>query len=153
MLKITAKGASVRTFEIPLIEVTTEKPPIDQLAFEGSVSMNSELFDAGVSDAEVIGDSIILEAGPEGFIMRAKGDVRSANLELKKNDKGLLKLETKGKIKAQYPLEYLKKMMKAGKVAKHLTVEFSNDYPLRLTFKTIDKMSLSFILAPRVSED
>jgi len=153
MLKITAKGASTRTFEIPLIEVTTEKPPIDQLAFEGSVSMNSELFDAGVSDAEVIGDSIILEAGPEGFIMRAKGDVRSANLELKKNDKGLLKLETKGKIKAQYPLEYLKKMMKAGKVAKHLTVEFSNDYPLRLTFKTIDKMSLSFILAPRVSEE
>lgn len=153
MLRITAKGASTRTFEIPLIEVTTEKPPIDQLAFEGSVSLNSELFDAGVSDAEVIGDSVILEAGPEGFSMRAKGDVRSANLELNKNDKGLLKLETKGKIKAQYPLEYLKKMMKAGRVAKHLTVEFSSDYPLRLTFKAIDKMSLSFILAPRVSEE
>jgi len=153
MLRITAKGASTRTFEIPLIEVTTEKPPIDQLAFEGSVSLNSELFDAGVSDAEVIGDSVILEAGPEGFSMRAKGDVRSANLELNKNDKGLLSLETKGKIKAQYPLEYLKKMMKAGRVAKHLTVEFSSDYPLRLTFKAIDKMSLSFILAPRVSEE
>jgi len=153
MLRITAKGASTRTFEIPLIEVTTEKPPIDQLAFEGSVSLNSELFDAGVSDAEVIGDSVILEAGPEGFSMRAKGDVRSANLELNRNDKGLLSLETKGKIKAQYPLEYLKKMMKAGRVAKHLTVEFSSDYPLRLTFKAIDKMSLSFILAPRVSEE
>ncbi len=153
MLKITAKGASTRTFEIPLIEVTTEKPPVDQLAFEGNISLNSELFDQGVADAEVIGDSVILEAGPEGFSMRAKGDVRSSNLELKKNDKGLLKLETKGKIKAQYPLEYLKKMMKAGKVAKHLTVEFSSDYPMRLSFKAIDKMSLSFILAPRVSED
>jgi len=153
MLKITAKGTSTRTFEIPLIEVTTEKPPVDQLVFDGTVSLSSDLFDQGVADAEVIGDSIILEASNEGFSMRAKGDVRSSNLELDKNDKGLLKLEIKGKIKAQYPLEYLKKMMKAGKVAKHMTVEFSSDYPLRLTFKTIDKMSLSFILAPRVSEE
>jgi len=44
-------------------------------------------------------------------------------------------------------------MVKAGKIAKHVTLEFSNDYPLRMTFKSIDKMSLSFILAPRVSED
>lgn len=151
--RITAKGESTRTFEIPLIEVTTEKPPVDQLAFESNISLNSELFEEGVADAEVIGDSVILEAGPEGFSMRAKGDVRSANLELKKNDKGLLKLETKEKIKAQYPLEYLKKMIKAGKVAKHVTLEFSNDYPVRITFKTLDKMSLSFILAPRVSEE
>jgi DNA polymerase III sliding clamp (beta) subunit (PCNA family) len=107
----------------------------------------------GVADAEVIGDSVILEADAEGFTMKAKGDVRSSNFELKKNDKGLLKLETKKALKAQYPLEYLKKMVKAGKVAKHVTLDFSSDYPLRLTFKSIDKMSLSFILAPRVSED
>ena len=152
-LKIVAKGSGTRTFEIPMIEVTTEKPHIDQLAFDGSISINSELLEEGVADAEVIGDSVILEASAEGFVIRAKGDVRSANLELKKDDKGLLKLETKKALKAQYPLEYLKKMVKAGKIAKNVTLEFSNDYPLRMTFKSIDKMSLSFILAPRVSED
>lgn len=152
-LKITAKGASMRTFEIPLIEVTTEKPPIDQLVFESVVSLNSELFEQGIADAELIGDSVIIETSQDGFCMRAKGDVRSSSLELKKNDKGLLKLEAKGAAKAQYPLEYLKKMAKAGKVAKHVTLEFNSDYPMRLTFKAIDKMSLSFILAPRVSEE
>jgi proliferating cell nuclear antigen len=153
MLKITAKGSSTRTFEIPLIEVSTEKPPIDQLSFEGSIAMSSELFEEGIADAEVIGDSVILEAGPEGFSMRAKGDVRSSNLDIGKNDKGLLKLDFKEKVKAQYPLEYLKKMIKAGKIAKHLTIEFSNDYPIRLTYKVIDKAQLSFVLAPRVSEE
>jgi proliferating cell nuclear antigen len=153
MLKITAKGSSTRTFEIPLIEVSTEKPPIDQLAFDGSISMNSDLFSDGIADAEVIGDSVIIEANSEGFSMRAKGDVRSSNLEVGKNESGLLKLEVRDKIRAQYPLEYLKKMVKAGKVANNVTIDFSSDYPLRMTFKAIDKMSLSFILAPRVSEE
>jgi hypothetical protein len=31
-----------------------------------------------------------------------------------------------------------------------MVLEFGNDYPLRLGFKSIDKMQLSFILAPRV---
>jgi len=130
-----------------------EKPPIDQLQFKTKIELDSGIVEEGIADAEIIGDSIVMEAGPETFRMHAKGDVSSAQLELAKDDKSLLKLESAEAAKSQYPLEYLKKMIKANKLSKQLSLEFGTDYPMRMSFKAIDKMQLSFILAPRVSED
>ncbi len=152
-LTMTIKGSSTRKFEIPLVDVKTDKPPIDQLNFVTKLEIDPEIIEQGISDAEIIGDSIIMEAGPESFRMHAKGDVSSAQLEMLKSDKGLLKLEASEATKAQYPLEYMKKMIKAGKLAKQMSIEFGTDYPMRMSFKSLDKMQLSFILAPRVSED
>ena len=84
--------------------------------------------------------------------MHAKGDISSAKLEMKDKDKGLLGIETQQAIKGRYPLEYLRKMAKAAKLSNQMTLEFGTDYPMRLAFQIIDKMKLSFILAPRVEE-
>ncbi len=149
-LKITIRGNGVRNFEVPLLDVKTEKPPVDKLAFTTKVELESKIVEEGISDADIIGDSVILEANPSAFKMSAKGDVSSACLELGKQDKGLLDLKSEANSRAQYPLEYLKKMIKAGKISEQMVVEFGNDYPLRLGFKSIDKMQISFILAPRV---
>ena len=149
-LKITIKGSGIRTFEIPLLDVKTEKPPVDKLAFTSKIELESSIVEEGISDADIIGDSVIMEASPSSFKMSAKGDVSSAYLELTKQDKGLLDLRVTANVRAQYPLEYLKKMIKAGKISEQMILEFGNDYPLRLGFKSIDKMQLSFVLAPRV---
>jgi len=152
-LRIIIEGNSTRIFEIPVIDVNIEKPPIDQLNFSGQIEMASRVFEEGISDAEIIGDSVVLEAGPENFKMYAKGDISSAHLEMKKKDSDILKHTVQSPIKSQYPLEYLKKIIKAAKLSKNMVLEFGNNYPLRITFKDIDKMQLSFILAPRVSEE
>ncbi len=151
-LRIKVLGGGTRTFEIPLIDVKVEKPPIDQLQFSGSVEIDSKVLEEGVADAELIGDSIVLEAGPESFKMMAKGDISSTELEIKKGEGGLTNLTVKQPIKSQYPLDYLKKMRKASKLSSNLLLEFGPDYPMRITFRAIDKIALNFILAPRVQE-
>jgi len=152
-LKITLEGSGTRIFEIPIIETKIEKPPVDQLSFGGKIDVETSAIEEGVSDAEVIGDSIVFEAEKDDFRMYAKGDVSSAELLMKKGKGSLLDMKVTKAIKSQYPLDYLKKMIKVGKLSKQLTLEFGTDYPMRLSFKTIDKMNLSFILAPRVSDD
>ena len=149
-LKIESNGA--RTFEIPLIDVKTEKPPIEQLKFPASVELESSVMEEGIADAELIGDSVIIEAGPGVFKMLAKGDISSTQLELKQGETGLIGLNVKEAVRAQYPLDYLKKMIKAAKLSSKLQLEFGTDYPMRLVFKEMDKIQLSFILAPRVQE-
>ena len=149
-LKITIKGDGVRVFEIPLLDIKAEKPPVDKLAFTSKIELESKIVEEGISDADIIGDSIVIEANPSAFRMSAKGDVSSAYLELTKQDKGLLDLKVTTNVRSQYPLDYLKKMIKVGKISEQMVLEFGNDYPLRLGFKSIDKMQLSFILAPRV---
>ncbi len=152
-LRLTIQGNGKRTFELPLLDISMEKPPIDQLNFSGKVQMESGIFEEGVADAEIAGDSIVFEAEPSGtFRMHAQGDVSSTKLEMKNEDSSLLGVETQQPLRGRYPLEYLKKMAKAAKLANQMTMEFGTDYPMRLTFQVIDKMKISFILAPRVEE-
>jgi proliferating cell nuclear antigen len=151
-LKITVEGNGRRVFEIPLLDIKDEKPPVDQLTFAGRIELESSVMEDGIADAEIVGDSVIFEASPEIFRIYSKGDVSSAELEMGKKDAGMLKLHATGNIKARYPLEYLKKMVKASKLSKQAVLEFGNDYPMRLEFKAVDKAHLSFILAPRVEE-
>lgn len=152
-LKITVKSTGLRTFEIPLIDIKTEKPPVDQLSFKNRIEMDTDVFEEGIADADVIGDSVFIETDADSFRMYSKGDVSSTRLELSKKDKAILKFESKDPAKAQYSLEYLKKMVKAAKISKNILVEFGADYPLRISVSKLDKLSLSFILAPRVSEE
>jgi len=151
-LNITIRGDGVRTFEVPLIETKTEKPPIDQLKFNSKIELHSDVFNEGIEDADVIGDSVILEADKGVFKMYSRGEISSTELAIEEKDRGLLKIETASNIKARYPLEYLKKMIKAGKLSKNLILEFGTDYPMRISFVSLDKMQLSFVLAPRVEE-
>ncbi len=151
-LKITVEGNGKRSFEIPLLDIKDEKPPVDQLNFTGRVELESSIMEDGIADADIIGDSVIIEATPETFRISAKGDVSSAELEMLKKDSGMLKLHAPQAIRSRYPLEYLKKMVKAAKLSKHTVLEFGNDYPMRLEFSAVDKVHMSFILAPRVEE-
>jgi len=151
-LKITVEGNGKRAFEIPLLDIKDEKPPIDQLNFAGRVELESSIMEDGIADADIVGDSVIFEATPEFFRIYSRGDVSSAELEMAKKDSGMLKLHAPNTVRARYPLEYLKKMVKASKLSKQAVLEFGNDYPMRLEFKAVDKAHLSFILAPRVEE-
>lgn len=152
-LEIIVEGNGRRRFELPLLDIKTEKPPIEQLNFPGKIELETKVLEDGIADADVVSDSVVLEAGADTFRMRAKGDVSSAELELKKGDNGLLNITAQSSIKARYPLEYLKKMVKASKLSKQAIIEFGTDYPMRIEFKAIDKVILKFVLAPRIESE
>jgi proliferating cell nuclear antigen len=152
-LEIVLENASRRRFVLPLLDLSQEEvPPVDQLEFTSKAQLNPRILESGVADAEVVSDSVLFEATPTRFGMRAEGDISSAQLELEKGNEALMELKADGEVKARYPLDYLKKMIKAAKIAESIVVEWGQDYPMRLSFKAMDKVSLTFILAPRVSE-
>jgi proliferating cell nuclear antigen len=152
VLQVVIKGKGTRRFEIPLLNIPTEKPPVEQLKFKGKIEIDSSILEEGITDADIVDDSIVFEGEPHAFKIWAKGDVNSSQLELKKGEEGLDKIEVLEPLRSRYPLEYLKKMIKASKFSDKVLLEFSNDYPLKMVFKDIDKIHLSFVLAPRVEE-
>lgn len=153
-LQVVIEGASKRRFLVPLLDLSVEEiPPVNQLEFKSKVQLKSDVLQSGISDAEIIGDSIILEATPERFGMIADGDVSKAELELTKDNASLIELSVPSEMKARYALDYLKKMAKAAKLSDSVTIEHGQDYPMRISFAAGDKVRLSFILAPRVTED
>jgi proliferating cell nuclear antigen PCNA len=152
-LQVTIEGTSKRRFLVPLLDLGEEEiPPVDQLEFKSKVQIKTEALQNGLSDAEIIGDSIIFDSSPNRFGMVSEGDVSKFDLELVKGDPALVELTTTVSSRARYALDYLKKMAKAAKMSDIVTLEHGQDYPLRMGFAAGEKAMLRFILAPRVQE-
>jgi len=154
-LEITMKNSSVRKFTVPLLDINQEEiPPINQLDFKAKAKIKSDILKSGIEDADIVGDSVVLEATKNSFAMRASGDITSTELMLEKGNESLLDISITGEpVKSRYPLDYLKKMIKAAKLSSDINIRWSKDYPMRMDFASVDKVSLGFVLAPRVSED
>ena len=61
-----------------------------------------------------------------------------------------MQLTVADQVRATYSAEYLKKMARAAVLADTVLVQFSKDYPMRLDFRSLNKLQMSFILAPRI---
>lgn len=153
-LKVTMKNSSVRRFTIPLLEISKEEiPPIDKLNFNAKAKIKADVLKYGIEDGDVVSDSIVFGATKDKFNLKATGDITSSELTLKKGNESLLDLKVTGDVISRYPLDYLKKMMKASKLANEMTLQWSKDYPIKIGFKDVDRMELNFVLAPRVQEE
>jgi proliferating cell nuclear antigen len=153
-LEVLIENSSKRRFVVPLLDLSKEEvPPIDQLEFTAKAIIKPDVIQSGIEDAEIIADAVLFETSGNKFIMKAEGDVSKAELELERGDEALIDLKADGEIRSRYPLGYLKKMIKASKIADSVSIQFGQDYPMKLEFKAGDKASLTMILAPRVSEE
>jgi proliferating cell nuclear antigen len=153
-LHIEIVNESKRRFTLPILDLTKEEVPrVDQLVFSAKTEIKPEVFQSGIDDAEIVSDAVLIKVSPSKFSMLAEGSVSRAELELEKGNASLLSLVADSEIRSRYPLDYLKKMTKAARIADTVSIALGQDYPMRLTFKAGDKCSLQFVLAPRVSEE
>jgi len=152
-LRLTLKGDSTRTFNISLLNLEDQEQKIPKLDFPLTISTTSAYFDEAVEDAGVIGESVSLIADKKKFIVSSEGTTSNAKVEIPHDDTTKILINTENKIKSKYSIEYLKKMIKASKLADEVVIQFAEDYPLKLDYLVKDKLSISYILAPRVAND
>lgn len=152
-LKIILKGDNIRTFNLPIIELDEKEQKIPDLKFPANINIPSSVLNEAVEDVDVVAESVTFLAEPKKFTISAEGDLSQAKIEMKEGDNVKIKVEGDVKVKAKYSVEYLKKMISGSKIADEVSIYFGNDYPLKIEYKTIDKVMLSFILAPRVENE
>lgn len=151
-LKIQLKGETTRTFHISLLELVEEEKKIPDLRFPLKIDMPSLNLNDAVEDISIIADAVALIAHTDKLVMEAESSINSAKVEIPQSDSVLINLKGDS-VKSRYGVEYLKKFLKASKIAESVSVEFGQDYPIKLNYKIKDKLDLSFIMAPRVPND
>ena len=150
-LGIKMVGETVRRFSMPLLDIQEgEVPSPDALEFTTKLQVRTPVIEAGISDAAIVSDSLVFETEDSALLMKTDGDSSSTEMRVDKNG-GLLSLTGKTS-RARYPLDYLKKMVKAGRIADVATLSFGKDFPMRLEFVNPEKASIRFLLAPRVED-
>ncbi len=150
-LSIKLKGNTTRTFNLPIIELEEKEQKVPDLKFPISITMPSSTLTGVIEDADIVAESVTFEVEKGNFTIHAVGDLSQAKIEIKEGDN--IKIEASEKVKAKYSIEYLKKMIGAAKLSENVEIRFNKDYPLKLDFKAVDKLLLSFILAPRVENE
>lgn len=151
-LEIILEGKSVRRFAVPLLEISQEEvSQIAALEFPASVEIKSDIVEQGISDADIIADSVLIGLSPEQIIMKAEGDGNKMELTLPKGH-DIISMSVNSAVRSRYPLEYLKKIIKAAKLSDSVKIMMGSDYPVKMEFKGRD-IYLSFVVAPRVSDE
>jgi len=150
-LKVTLKGKSKREFLLPLIDVEEKEQKVPSLDFKAIVKTDASVLNDAIEDVDIIGESVAFIADSKAFRISSSSDLSQAEVEILADES--TSIEAKDATKSKYSIEYLKKMIQGAKLADHVTLSFSKDYPLQLDYTVKDKMQLLFILAPRVDND
>lgn len=152
-LQIKLSGKSKRTFSIPLIELEDKEQKVPELSFNAEIDMACTVLNDAIDDVDIVAESVTFIAEKKKFTVNAEGDLSKAKIEITPDEETKINVETNDVVKSKYSIEYLKKMIHASKLTDRVTLSFSKDYPLRMDYKVVDKVALTFILAPRVEND
>ena len=105
-LDILLQGQSSRRFAIPLLELQKEEQlSVENLRFDSSVELNSEILEQGINDTDIVADSAIIELD-KGFKIYAEGNSNKAELRLDEGNQALINLNAKSPIKARVQIRW-----------------------------------------------
>ncbi|MFH1638385.1 MAG: proliferating cell nuclear antigen (pcna) [Candidatus Woesearchaeota archaeon] len=152
-LKVELVGENKRTFNISLLNIDNNEQRVPELNFAAKIETSTVKFDEAVEDMDVVAESVGLVAEKDKFMVKSESNFSDALVEIPSSSDTIISMTGKEAISSKYSIEYLKKMIKGSKLAENVIVQFGNDYPLRIDYVLLDKLKLSFILAPRVSND
>ncbi|OYT55705.1 MAG: proliferating cell nuclear antigen (pcna) [Candidatus Aenigmarchaeota archaeon ex4484_14] len=149
-LQLIFIGKSERTFTLPIISISSEDtPPIDKLQFSNIIKLKSKIIIDAINDADLVSDSLVFSATEKELKMSSSRDTTSMQSIVPKSQ--LEKLDIKEPCRSRFSLDYLKKIIKASKVAEDLEIALGTDYPMKMIFDA-KHAHMEFILAPRVEE-
>jgi len=146
---IVMRGKAVRRYNLPLIDLEDKEQKVPELNMESKVVMDSKSFLEQINEASNTSDSVEFKTEDGVFIMSGVGEIGSVKMENKADDNTRIE----GNSISKYSIEYISKMAKAHTIGKDVMIEFGKEYPCRITYTEIDKQKITFILAPRVSDD
>ncbi len=152
-LDVSLKGSTSRHFSLSLLDIDEREQRIPNLTFHSRIETNTLIFNEAIEDMDIIADSLSFSMQGNAFHILSEGSTSTAKVILQSDSDTIIDHPTQEDFKSSYSIEYLKKITKAAKLANTVSLEFGANYPLRAEYKVMDKLSLTFILAPRVPND
>ncbi len=149
-LKLTILGKSTKRFLIPLLEKEGKERTAPDLNFKSVIEIDANEFKDYIDDTAVVGDAVTFEASEENLEISAGETGSKVHITLKKGSDAIVKLESKEASRAIYSVEYMKKIANAARIADTVIMNISSDYPIKLDFRALNKLQMTFILAPRI---
>ncbi|MEB3816805.1 MAG: DNA polymerase sliding clamp [Desulfurococcales archaeon] len=146
---IRIDAGTIKRYLLPNIEVVSEIPGELKLEHDVEASVISDVIQKAVKDAEIVSNTLIIEAEDDTLKFKARGEgTRSVEVRLTTESASLLYLNISNPATSAYDLQYLKNTLSIAKVAEAVDVKFSSDKPLEMVFKSPEGSRVRLFLAP-----
>jgi proliferating cell nuclear antigen len=152
-IKVSMSGNTKRNFVVALLENPEKEQKIPTPEFAGEIVVENDVMREAVKDCQMVSDCATFKATQTTFTISATGDINQVKHELTKDSPSLKSITFKEEQSSKYSLEYLEKIIRGDKVADETKLKFKTNHLLEVEYKMKDKLSLTFILAPRVDNE
>ena len=150
-LIITLAGRVERRFKLPITDISGQELPEPKLNLTVAAKMMSDTFKDVLEDAELVSETVKINAENGKLLFIAKGDRGEVESKLSIETGSLIEMDAKDKAEAIYGLDFLEKIIsKAYKVSDILGLRFATNMPLELTFDIAGGGTLKYLLSPRM---
>jgi proliferating cell nuclear antigen len=148
-LSITFKGTAERSFQVPLIDISSAEVPNPRIEFDAELIIAANFLQNALKDAALISSHVVLGCNEEKFYVKANSSKGNLNEEVKQNKDSLPELRVKRECKSMFPLDYLQDMLKVASSDTKVNLFLKANAPVRLSY-LIGEAGISYFLAPRI---
>lgn len=149
-VNVWLKARSSRKYTIPLFNNDNKEQKIPDLKFTAKVTMLSSQFSQEVKEASNIAETLKFDVKPDSFTISAEGDLNKLEIPHRKDDD--TRINADKEIISKYSVKYLEMMTSCDKIADDVILEFGNNYPIKMSYRLVDRLSFEWILAPKTDE-
>jgi proliferating cell nuclear antigen len=147
---IEIENRAKKKFLLPILCLEEENVPnIDTLTFKARVGTGSKELKKIINEAKKVDKYLTVYSDGKTVKFIANGEANSLEVELRDL---CWQFDVKEESKATYRVEYLEKALKFGEISPDVVLEWSSDYPIKLTFDNVFAYKIEVAIAPTVSE-
>ncbi|MCX6803027.1 MAG: hypothetical protein NTY48_00475, partial [Candidatus Diapherotrites archaeon] len=105
-LSVTFKGGAERSFQVPLIDISSSEVPSPKIDFDSEIMVSASFLQSAFKDAALISSHVVLGCDAEKFFVKAASSKGNLNEEVKQNKITLPELRVKRECRSMFPLDY-----------------------------------------------
>jgi len=148
-LVISFKGKAERSFQVPLIDISSSDVPQPKVEFDAEIKINGSFLQNAFKDAALISTHVSLGCDEKKFFIKAKSSKGNLDEKVKQDKDTLPQLNVKQECQSMFPLDYLQDMLKAAPGTDTVDLFLKSNAPIRISYG-IGEAKVSYFLAPRI---
>ena len=147
------KGEYKKLFKLSLIELDCDTLNVPSTDYTAELVIGTKILN-NMSDQLAIFDEVVnIVCTEEKIEFTAEGTEGQMMVPLHIDELEEYAIEEDGRVDISFSLAYFHKMCLFHKIADEVKLEFSEDYPVKMTYSLNEESHLSFWLAPKIAED
>ncbi len=153
-LRIEFKGAKInKKIDIALVDISSELLTIPEFESHSIFSMQTKIFAGIIEELNIFNESAIFNCTEDNIKLLATGLDGNMDINIPIDYLEEFAIDEDTTVSVNFGLNYIKKICSFQKLSSIITVEVSNNYPMKVIYELGDDSTAIFYLAPKIDDD